>query len=442
MFKNFLHQIANIKDSSDIDKTIKGIDENISLRGYNVWILICSALLASIGLDTNSVAVIIGAMLISPLMSPILGLGLSVGIHDNEMFRHSFRNLVVATFVSLLASSLYFLISPFGELTTEITARTKPTILDVGVAFFGGIAGIVSSSRKDKTTAIPGVAIATALMPPLCAAGFGIAKGNVSVFLGAFYLYIVNAVFISISTFLIVKYLKFPIKKYIDLAKQKLYSRYAAVTVLILLIPSIYFLMTVYQDIRFKAKIQNSIVREIESRKNEVLKWIITKTDSINEVKFYISGVGLSDSDKVYIQNIFLQLGLNDFKPIFSRVNISKDEIRQMSTEITQSMLKANEIELIKQKNGTQYTIENDSIKYDNINKELRSLYPSISTIYIGEFEIFTSESTKTSSPYISIEWKGKNLKNSVAKETDNFYNYLKNKLNKDSLILNFNFSK
>jgi uncharacterized hydrophobic protein (TIGR00271 family) len=442
MIKDFLHKIANIKDSSDINNTVKEIGENISLKGYNVWILICSALLASIGLDTNSVAVIIGAMLISPLMSPILGLGLSIGIHDNEMFRHSTRNLIIATAISLITSFLYFSITPFGEVTSEILARTKPTILDVGVAFFGGIAGIVSISRKDKTTAIPGVAIATALMPPLCTAGYGLAKLNFSVFGGALYLFVINAVFISISTFLIVKYLKFPVRQYVDKLKQKAYAKYAAFTVLLLLIPSIYFLITVYKEIQFKGKIQNSIVKEIESRKNEVLKWIIIKSDSVNEVKFYISGAGLNDSDKVFLQKKFIKLGLNNYKPVFSRVNISKDEVAKMSLDITQNLLKSYEFDILKQQNGNKPIAESDSLKYFTINKELRLLHPDIRTINIGSINIFKYDSTKTILPSVTIEWINKKSSKAFSKEYLNFYNYLKSKLNKDTLILKSGYSK
>ena len=179
-----------------------------------MWLLVGAAALASIGLDTNSTAVIIGAMLISPLMSPILGIGLSVGIHDKQLLVRSSRNLAIAVVLSLAASFIYFSISPFANPTAEIEARTYPTLLDVMVALFGGVAGIISSSRSGPSNALPGVAIATALMPPLCTAGYGIATQQWNYFGGAFYLFFINAVFISLATFLIVKYLQFPEKVY------------------------------------------------------------------------------------------------------------------------------------------------------------------------------------------------------------------------------------
>lgn len=200
----------NIKDDSDGAGTINGIRSGIDLRGYNLWILAAAALLACIGLDTNSAAVIIGAMLISPLMNPILGVGLGLGIDDPDSLFKSIQNLAVAVFMSLLISFLYFrFLTPLGGITPEIQARTSPTLLDAFVALFGGVAGIVSNSRREKSNAIPGVAIATALMPPLCSAGFGLANMEWSVFFGAFYLFFINAMVISFFTFLIVRYLGF-----------------------------------------------------------------------------------------------------------------------------------------------------------------------------------------------------------------------------------------
>ncbi|MEM7036186.1 MAG: DUF389 domain-containing protein, partial [Bacteroidota bacterium] len=205
--------VINIKHTTDVEGTITTINGGIEVKGYNIWILVASAVLACIGLDTNSVAVIIGAMLISPLMSPILGIGLSVGINDQKTLQNALYNFGVAVGVSLLAAFVYFLVTPLGRETAEMAARTKPTVLDIMVGFFGGVAGIVAGSRKEKTNAIPGVAIATALMPPLCVAGYGLAKMNMNYFAGAFYLFFLNSVFIALSTFLIVRYLNFPLKE-------------------------------------------------------------------------------------------------------------------------------------------------------------------------------------------------------------------------------------
>lgn len=174
-------------DKEDEAETIESIKRGVEFKGMNLWVLIFATFIASLGLNTNSTAVIIGAMLISPLMGPIMGFGLGLGINDFELIKRSFRNFATATIFSVITSSLYFLISPISEAQSELLARTQPTLYDVLIAFFGGLAGIVASSTKYKGNVIPGVAIATALMPPLCTAGFGLATGNFYYFFGAFY---------------------------------------------------------------------------------------------------------------------------------------------------------------------------------------------------------------------------------------------------------------
>ena len=190
------HYLDQSQDRESEQVTVEAIREGIEFKGSTIWILIFAIFIASLGLNTNSTAVIIGAMLISPLMGPIMGIGLGLGINDFELIKKSFRNLAVATIFSVLTSTLYFLISPLNEARSELLARTSPTIYDVLIALFGGLAGIVAMATKQKGNVIPGVAIATALMPPLCTAGFGLANGNMHYFFGAFYLFFINSVFI------------------------------------------------------------------------------------------------------------------------------------------------------------------------------------------------------------------------------------------------------
>ena len=191
-FRNYLKGILDSSNERENEaETIDNIRKGINFKGSNLWVLIFAIFIASLGLNVNSTAVIIGAMLISPLMGPIMGIGLGVGINDFELIKTSFRNLAIATIFGILTSTLYFLISPLNEARSELLARTTPTIYDVLIAFFGGLAGIVASSTRLKGNVIPGVAIATALMPPLCTAGFGIASGYLTYFFGAFYLYMI-----------------------------------------------------------------------------------------------------------------------------------------------------------------------------------------------------------------------------------------------------------
>ena len=192
LFKNLRHlffETLDIKDGTDVEGNIEGIKLDIDFKGTNVWILVFSIFIASIGLNTNSTAVVIGAMLISPLMGPILGVGLAIGINDWKTLLRSIKSLGIAVSVAIVTSCIYFLITPLGEASTELLARTKPTTLDIFVALFGGFAGAIAgaSSRREKTNVVPGVAIATALMPPLCTAGYGLATFQIEYFLGAFY---------------------------------------------------------------------------------------------------------------------------------------------------------------------------------------------------------------------------------------------------------------
>lgn len=237
----FLKDRFNLEsDKANDDETIQYIERNVDFKGANLWILIFAIFIASIGLNVNSPAVIIGAMLISPLMGPILGIGLGVAIFDIDLLRRSVNSLTVAVVISILTSALYFSISPLSDAQSELLARTTPTIWDVLIALFGGLAGIVAGTRKEKGNAIPGVAIATALMPPLCTVGYGLAIGNWYYFFGAFYLFFINSVFISLSTFLVVRYLKFPRKEFVDRARERRVKTIITIFTIITILPSIY----------------------------------------------------------------------------------------------------------------------------------------------------------------------------------------------------------
>ena len=215
----FIVSIFSFSNDKDVNPIVvmEDIEKGIEFRGYNVWILICSIFICSIGLNVNSVAVVIGAMLISPLMGPIRGIGLSVGTNNFKLLIFSLINFGIATVVSILASFIYFKLMPFKDDTAEILARTEPFILDVLIAFFGGLAGIIAATKQDNSTVVPGVAIATALMPPLCVTGYGLATGNWNYTFGAFYLFILNSLFICLATIIVLRYLRFPLATYVNM---------------------------------------------------------------------------------------------------------------------------------------------------------------------------------------------------------------------------------
>lgn len=240
-WKEFLRERFDLNEDKASEEEVKeNIRRGVEFRGTNLWVLIFATFVASLGLNVNSTAVIIGAMLISPLMGPIMGMGLSVGINDFELFKRSLRNFGFMVLVSILTSTFYFVISPLSNAQSELLARTVPTTYDVLIAFFGGLAGIVAQSRKDRTsTVIPGVAIATALMPPLCTAGFGLATLQFKYFIGAFYLFFINTVFIAIATYIVVRFLKYRKKTFLDANREKRVRHYMLVIVLVTLIPSV-----------------------------------------------------------------------------------------------------------------------------------------------------------------------------------------------------------
>jgi uncharacterized hydrophobic protein (TIGR00271 family) len=246
----------DLKEGMDREGTVIAIKSGKLMRGANAWMLICSIMIASLGLDLNSEAVIIGAMLISPLMSPILGVGLGVSINDREMLLLAIKHFLISIFIALLTSTLYFWLTPLGTFTDMIEARTAPTFLDGLVAIFGGLAGIISITRKDKSNAIPGVAIATALMPPLCVTGYGIANGNMEIALNSFYLFFLNSFFIALTSYLIIRFLQFPYKEHPN-QKESLRARIAVVVFsLVIIIPGTSILRDVIQDLQYKQNIK------------------------------------------------------------------------------------------------------------------------------------------------------------------------------------------
>lgn len=241
MLEKFLHYIDLKSELESFDDIHNEIEKGIVFKGTNLWILVFAIVVASVGLNTNSTAVIIGAMLISPLMGPINGMGYSIATYNFEMLRKSIKNFSFAILAGLFASTFYFALSPVSTAHSELLARTSPSIYDVLIALFGGLAGIVAISTKLKGNVIPGVAIATALMPPLCTAGYGLATAQFAFFFGAMYLFTINTVFIAFSSLIVSQILKFPIRANVEPAQKKRINSYISAIITLTLVPSIYF---------------------------------------------------------------------------------------------------------------------------------------------------------------------------------------------------------
>lgn len=258
------------------DEAEQSIRDGVSFRGTNMIILILAIFIASLGLNTNSTAVIIGAMLISPLMGPIIGIGLGIGIHDFDLLRRSLRNLVMAAVFSIATSTIYFLISPVGGGHSELLARTSPTIYDVLIGFFGGAAGIVAIGSKSKGNVIPGVAIATALMPPLCTVGYGLATWQLQYFFGALYLFLINSIFIGLSTYIGIKLMKFKPAPSSNPIRVKRVMRIVYLVSILTLLPSIYLTYNMIRQSRFEINVERFVNDEFNFADTHVLS---TKTD-------------------------------------------------------------------------------------------------------------------------------------------------------------------
>ncbi len=251
--RKFLRELLDFRDDTDREATVQAIKGDIPFKGATAWILVCSIFVASVGLNANSTAVVIGAMLISPLMGPILGVGLSIAINDIDTLKRSLINLATMIVLSLLTAFLFFKFFPLSEDTNELLGRVKPDIRDVLIAFFGGLALIIARTKKGTiASVIFGVAIATALMPPLCTAGYGLAKGNFVYFGGAMYLFTINTIFIALATFLVLKLLRFPMLKYANSKKRLFISRMATLLAIVVMIPAGFTFVDVYRESNFK----------------------------------------------------------------------------------------------------------------------------------------------------------------------------------------------
>lgn len=270
--KAYLRQYFDMSENREKEEdVVDEIASGVTFKGANLWILICAVFIASLGLNINSTAVIIGAMLISPLMGPILGMGLAVGIDDLPLLRRAVKNYMVATIIGIITATVYFFLTPFQGVQSELLARTEPTIYDVLIAFFGGAAGIVAASIKDKGNVIPGVAIATALMPPLCTAGYGIATGNLAFFAGASLLYFINTVFIAVATTFGVFLLRFRRKHFVDPQRCKFVHRMILAIAILTMIPAGYMTVRMMRTSLFDKQLSNFVQHNLNWKGTQVV---------------------------------------------------------------------------------------------------------------------------------------------------------------------------
>lgn len=406
------HYLKNILDPSEEREneaeTIENILKGINFRGSNLWVLIFAIFIASLGLNVNSTAVIIGAMLISPLMGPIMGIGLGIGINDFELIKKAFRNLAIATVFGILTSTFYFLLSPLNEARSELLARTTPTIYDVLIAFFGGMAGIVASSTRLKGNVIPGVAIATALMPPLCTAGFGLANGNLSYFFGAFYLYMINSVFIAFATTLGVKLMHFSKKTFVDKAREKKVQQIVYTILFVTMIPSVYITYNMIKANIFETNAHRFITNEI----NYPNSFVVNKHIAKDSIAITLIGKELPEEYIVLLHQKMEQYKLADCKlHIIQGIGKEKEDGKkdELNNLVLQDFYKKTqdktqrqtaEINALRQRLGSY-------VLYDTLGSqiapEIRILFPDVESVALSKVIRTDIQTTRTDTLSVAI---------------------------------------
>lgn len=444
----FLNDLFSLHEDKEREsKTIDDISKGVEFKGTNLWILIFAILIGSIGLNVNSTALIIGAMLISPLMGPIMGIGLGAGINDFDLIKKAFKNLLVAIAISVLTSALYFLITPLHEAQSELLARTYPTLWDVMVAFFGGLTGIVVGSRKEKTNAIPGVAIATALMPPLCTAGYALANLNWYYFVGAFYLFFINSVFISVATFLIVRFLGYSKKKFEDPDTEKHVKRYIAVFVIITIIPSVYLAYHLVQRTLFEQNARNFISAEFKFPETEVINQQFDYQNEQRSITVTLYGKPL---EKLTIDNIERQLSMFNLDKTTLEIHQGykedpkiKENFELMSSklkgEIIKDLYEQNK-EQLKSKDEKIALLENEIIRLrsdfypvEDVTKELKIHYENLKEFSLSKAVLNHAETHQMDTVCYAIVRFSKNPKK---KELNKMEAWLKTRIKDESLRL------
>ena len=383
------YKLFNLHDGEEKkNKVREDVVKNISFRGANLWILACAIFIASIGLNVNSTAVIIGAMLISPLMGPIVGSGFALATYDFDLLKRSAKNLLIATCVGFIVSAFYFYISPFKEVQSELLARTSPNIYDVLIAFFGGTVGAISITRVEKGNPIPGVAIATALMPPLCTAGFGLATLNFKFIAGALYLYSINCFFIGVSTFLVLKYLKYKPIETTNAELDKKVRVTLTIAMVLLVIPSFYLAYNLLQEKKFTSNV-NTFIQDEFTNKGDI---VIYKNVNFNSNPKKIELAFLTKQfDSIEIQE------LNELLPMY-QLNQTKLVIKQNTSDLKQEILSEMKLDnlVVSEKDIQIKQLSNQlsslSIGNYNTSKEVMTVFPEIKSISFGKADDYISK--------------------------------------------------
>lgn len=447
--KTFFGELLDIRSNTDQETTIEHIKNDIPFKGHNSWILICSIFIASVGLNANSTAVVIGAMLISPLMGPILGMGMSIAINDVDTLRRSVKNFLVMVGLSILTAFLFFRFFPLQNESSELLARTAPDIRDVLIAFFGGLALVIARAKKGTiATVIFGVAIATALMPPLCTVGFGLAIGNWEYATGAMYLFLINTIFIGLATFLVLKILRFPMVRYVNSARRRTISRVASLIAIIVMIPAGYTFFNVWKESRFRndaRKFIHTVVAPYQFSKGGMFLENLSEINYNREGKSSIELVFMGDeaipenvintwenqkqADYPTLRDTRLKVvqgGQSDSEQKFQYVNeLYESSKRELVNSEEKIRFLEEEVERLRK-------ITSD-IDFDELSKEAKVLYDGVNEFGFSN-EIRTDFAKTDTVPAFTVKWKASASQSQRDKELEKLKSWLQLKTGNDKV--------
>ena len=438
----FLKGVLSFQRDVDKNSTVNAIKADIPMKGTTAWVLICSILIASVGLNANSTPVVIGAMLISPLLGPILGLGFSIATNDIETLKNSFINFIVMVVLSVVTSYFFFLIFPEGEEISELLSRTKPDIRDVIIAFFGGLALIIAKTKKENiSSAIFGVAIATALMPPLCTVGFGLAEQNMNYASGAILLFLINSIYIILATYIVLKILRFPLINYANSTRRNFINRIVTVISLLILIPAILKFLDVVDESKFISQSKDFLENELVGIPNyEFLKNTAKSNYNGGNSSITINTYGQKPLNQETIN--FLNNKIQNYSALKeTKINFIQDENSlSNSNKFINELRKRDSIELISkideinklnQKLDDLESLSREKLIFNSLAQEIKIIYPDL-----NEFEVF--ETIKTDFNAIdtvlvfNLKWANELENVEKLKLNENVRNWLKFQLEDD----------
>ncbi len=419
--KEFLSELLDIRNNTDQDATREAIVADIPFKGHTAWILVCSIFIASIGLNANSTAVVIGAMLISPLMGPILGMGLSLAINDIDTLRRSLKNFTIMVVLSVLTAYLFFRFFPLRDTSSELLARTAPDIRDVLIAFFGGMALVIARAKRGTiASVIFGVAIATALMPPLCTVGFGLAISNLEYAGGALYLFAINTIFIGLATFLIIKILRFPMAKYANSARRRMIARVASLVAVLVMIPAGYTFYKVFQESRFRSQARQFIaetIGEYHFPTNGRFMENLTQLEYQEEGGSIIELVSMGDD--AIPENVitswrtrkdkYSKLKNAELKIVQGGVDDSEEKFRYVNelyeAKKAELLNKDERIRMLEEELTSMSSLAASQIPFQDISAEARASYPNLAGLNYA-YTLQTDFQKTDTIPVLETQWK------------------------------------